>query len=300
MMQSGQPKKPDPEYEVRLAEMERKYSAILEKIQKYDAGLAKIFEFSARLDDVIAKLNAHISDYVQFRENQEKSFWSTDKIIKNHETVHVNLKADFQNVSTRVEQYDKQHIENLATIGKSVGALNEKLNHIANVVIDKDQMQEIMEHVLLQIEGVANSKQPLIAEIDKLKIDNYRLSEAIRQIQEIPQKLSDKMQSMGQSIGVLESNLKRDITHVSDAQDVSFKIFMQDCEKKLADWKVEILGTPTANLKVKEELEQKMQMAQLDGSNAVIKVNNVEQQIKLLEKKLENLQLQVKRNELAK
>lgn len=298
MMQNGQPKKLNPIYEEKLSNMEKSYEVIQGRINKYDAALQRLDKLEAQHWDLSDRLNAHINAFVQFQENNEKNFWGTEKILKSHDKTLDDLKSQVANVPTNIKRVQDSHDNDISMFGRSLQSLNEKMNQIGSVLVDKDQMQKILEHVLSQIEGVANSKQPIFTEIDKLKLDIYKLGEAIRQIQEFPQRINEKIHQIGQDLIGIQHDSEASIVTLEDRLNLSYKAFLKDCEMKLLEWKKEILGTPSSNMKVKEELEQKMQMAQLDGANAIIKCKNAEQQIKLLEKKIENLQAQIKRNEL--
>lgn len=300
MMQSGQPKQPDLIYEDRLAEMQRKYGVIQERIQAYDALLTQHSLIKGQVDDLAERLNSHVANFNSYKENQEKSFWSNEKVLKLHAGVQEKLAQSINEGTANAKSDRDSMLKEHVALVSGVDSLHQAINSLNDIVVDKTQIEEIMKHVFDEIDKVSLEKQPLKADIERTKLEHYKLANAVTALQEVPQKQNTLINTVSNDLQTLRKATADRADAIQTSVDASLKVFMLEHEKKLLAMKEEILGTPSSNAKVKEDLEQKLQMVALDGSNAVIKANNVDAQIKLLEKKLENLSLQVKRNELAK
>ncbi len=73
-----------------------------------------------------------------------------------------------------------------------------------------------------------------------------------------------------------------------------------DFENKLKNQRQEILSIPSEVPNIKKEMDQKIELVELNGQNAVIRSSNNEKQILLVERKIENLYQLIKRLEIAK
>lgn len=300
MMNQGQPKKPDPIYEERLAEMERKYSVVQERIQKYDSVLIETDSLKNKVAEFLDRLNQHINEFVQFKENHEKSFWHTESVLKMHQSVHEKIKLSINELAASHESDVDMNVQGMTVLANSIDQIKRDLHSIGERAIYSDQMQEITQHIWDQIDRVSKEKLPIKAEIDKLHIELFKLTGALNQLKEFPDKYIEMLGTISAKLNSLETEIDGRFEGTDLKYDAALKIFMKEQEDKLFAAKEEIMGTPSSNAKVKEELEKKMEMALLDGSNSVIKVNNIEQQIKLLERKFENLRLLMKKEELTR
>ena len=71
-----------------------------------------------------------------------------------------------------------------------------------------------------------------------------------------------------------------------------------DMERRLQAFKDEVNNRPSDIPKLKKELEQKIDLVALDGTNSVIRTQNFEKQLFIIEKKIEQLFLLIKNLEI--
>ena len=90
--------------------------------------------------------------------------------------------------------------------------------------------------------------------------------------------------------------------HVSLSKEMHSNIQAQDNthDKNLKALKQEILSTPSGIPELKKSLDQKLDIAELNGQNAILRSSNNERHILLLEKKIENIYQLIKKLDLDK
>lgn len=95
-----------------------------------------------------------------------------------------------------------------------------------------------------------------------------------------------------------------DLTRKYDAmhQDIYGQFERQNkiIDQKIKDHKQEILNKPSEIPELKKSIDQKIELAELNGQNAVLRSSNNERQIMLIEKKIENLYQLIKSIDLTK
>ena len=296
MMNQGQPKKPDPVYDEKLAEMARKYGVIQERIQVYDKFVQQLKDINDQIAFCKDNLQLHGENFLSHRDQIGAVKFSVEKAQKDNDVKHEQMSQKVYSIEGLLDRMTKEHVATLGVISRSIDSLNEKLNKVSSIIIDKDQMEGIMAHMLGQIERVENGKQPLISDIQKLQLEMYKLGDAVKMMQLFPEKIEKRVADLQKAIQDFNTITEKRYDFLNDGISSTLKLHTKAVDERLDMWKEAILGTPTSNQKVKEEIEKKLEMTQLDGSNAVIKVNNLENQVKLLEKKLENLTLLLKKN----
>lgn len=110
-------------------------------------------------------------------------------------------------------------------------------------------------------------------------------------------KESDCVPDMIQSIERVHSTAR---AHLEEKIERTVAFVSNFISSEFAKMKMELAGSPSSFESAKSEIEKKMQSIELDASNAVLKSSNADQQIKLLERKIENISLQLKNYELSK
>ena len=76
---------------------------------------------------------------------------------------------------------------------------------------------------------------------------------------------------------------------------IAHNAFKEQIAQTLLTMKQEIIGTPSSNEAVEARIINRLEMATMDGSNAVTMARNSDQKIKLLEKKIERMKKSVDR-----
>lgn len=96
-----------------------------------------------------------------------------------------------------------------------------------------------------------------------------------------------------------KEELSSKIVSISSAFNNRFDEHAEKQKKQLEMFGSQAMSAPNSVIESNKQLLDKIEVACIDGANALLKSSNVEMSVKLLERKLENLTLQVKKIELS-
>lgn len=180
---------------------------------------------------------------------------------------------------------------------------------------------------LNQNQSALKDLQDKYFEIDKLKPLNDKFADLKKDVVNHKSVIDDKCFSLKQEFEVLKNNLDEWKTSLSvlantvvywektlnDLRiyvDSKFHILEQNYQNELllvrkelqeaiASLKKDVMVSPKDIFKQNQDMMQKVESACLDGTNAMLKVNNQETQFRILEKKIESIFIQLKKFELS-
>ncbi len=283
--------------EERLEEMERKYSVIQERIQAYDRVLSEF--------EVLKKDVKSLRDYGKYLENltakeSENIFARTlkltnqiDELSKAHANTN-NIVAQFGNnhllqinkAHQDINQYkidlknlyeqSKEHIKRTDVLSTSVSLFNSDLKNTKNTLEDFSK----------SIKEISKNHGQLKKELSQVSASNIEFSQ---QSEYLINKIPDFKDWAAQVLIKSDANLNN--VKLSLDQKIS-----QGIENVRAELKEDPLTVES----VKKEFKKDLESLALDAKNAYLKAGNAAQKIELLEKKLENVNLILKKNELSK
>lgn len=283
--------------EERLTEIERKYSVIQERIQAYDAVLS---EFSA----IKAELRSNRKTIETFVSASGSVF---DELRSKIDT----SSAQFQILHAKAESNVKA-IEDLKNyVGKFVSN-NNKIYQDFNEVVSK-----IKEQGAYAVEESKKSNSfAFQAQLmfQDLKKAHDVLKNSLQKLTDAHIQLKDATEASQADTSKQHTKLKQAIASLPNVQEWATSLYakLQDNlayrdkqATSYVDAQVQKLAkdfdaNPLSAESVKAALFNEMQTLALDGKNAYLKSNNVSQQLAVVEKKLENLNLLIKRYELNK
>jgi chromosome segregation ATPase len=283
--------------EERLTEIERKYSVIQERIQAYDAVLSEFASLKAELKGNKNKIEAIAASSVSlFEELRAK----TD--------THV---AQFQILHAKGESNAKALEDHKGYVSKFVASNNKIFSDFSKIVseikasvdplpLESKKLSDSVQSQKISIETLASSHDSCKKSIEKLLTDHI--------------KFKDATEASQAGLAEQHAKLAKTVSSLPSLQDWSNSLYgkIQDNllyrEKQATayvDAKVNKLAkdfdaNPLSAEGVKAALFNEIQALALDGKNAYLKSNNCATQIALLEKKLENLNLLIKKHELNK
>jgi len=111
--------------------------------------------------------------------------------------------------------------------------------------------------------------------------------------------LRDSLPIMEKQITETKDVLSQKIVSISTAFTSRFDEHAEKQKKQLETFSNHALTAPKSVIESNQTIIEQLEVATLDSSNAILKTNNMELTLKLLERKLENLTIQVKKIELT-
>lgn len=294
----GIPKELNPEE--RFAQMEKNYAAFIQRIQAYDKVLDDFDKITKTQTD-LSNENESIKKSVQgandltiaFSSQSYKSYQDLESAVK-----ELSAKASFQQglIDLLGKDLDRRGSSLIQVIQEQSSKVAEDLKAYAkneSLISVKNGMMEAVnsikpkiEYLFSSMESSANTAFVLQSSIDKLSEAGQAL---LSQLISVQNELTGLKKDCNFDFALLRSQIQKSIDSVKD-QVVTY----------MDNTKIEMIGSPSSMDSVKKSIASQMESIALDGSNAVLKSANNEQMIKLLEKKVENLSILMKKNEFNK
>lgn len=283
--------------EERLDEMERKYSVIQERIQAYDQ-IINEFEILKKeskelkshcnqLENLTAKesgnLLSKIVELSNYLDQLKKSNENNYSIIQQFGTNHIlqinKINEDINNYTLGLRDLSKDANENnkrIDVLSKSVSLLNSSLKTTSNKVEDFSE----------SLANIAKKHDSLKKEISTVSASNIAFSQ---QSEHLIHKIPDFKDWASQVLVKTDASL----------QDVRLEL-KNKISTGIENVRTELKEDPLTVDFIKKEFKNSLESLALDSKNAYLKSNNSSQQIQLLEKKIENINLTLKKYELSK
>lgn len=281
--------------EQRLEEVERKFNVIQERIQAYDQVLSEFKKINSDLNLIKESLDINKKNYHILNEllSERTEILNSQMITlhKNNESFnfHVNEQSKFnENISTRLGE----------ECGKFYRDIELLKMHVSNVDVEHSKTRDVtdtLEKSLSDLkkwfssikEEILNlTQQHLILKSDT-KTSHIELKSQIERLiysfQEMPQ-----FNEWATKIYIKVCN------EINEKQ----KAFYFELDKRSQQLKEQLASDPYTADSVKKILKDEMDALAMDGKNAYLKATNATQQIQLLEKKVENINLILKKYEL--
>jgi hypothetical protein len=283
--------------EEHIKEIRRKYSVILERIQAYDKVL-----------DDFAKITSEL-------ENHKQSL--TDlKVSTNDSFNKQNL--DIRSLRAKISelcQFDSKAHDSLeahkASYRQCVDGLTEgqihgqreldslKLQH-KNSISEQDRVRDLTISHSVALSQLIESNAQHAKKIDALSKEHASLKEIINaSISEVKSNI-DKISSSVQEMPQFNEWATKIYIKVCNEINEKTKSFYTQLDQRSQQLREQLASDPYTAESVKTILKKEMDDLSLDGKNAFIKSTNNTQQIQLLEKKIENINLILKKYELNK
>lgn len=208
------------------------------------------------------------------------------------------------------EQIKEQHARNEQQFHYSV---NQTINSISGALESLQQRFEVLPQNLVGLKTdtsiqLENHQAAVSAELTlmrKVLDERDRRQDEFLEACEVIFRLIPMTYSTKDNFEAVKGKLEKSMSDMaedhnrfkSDLNAVMHKLAM-DYDLKLEKFKQEILGRPSEIPSLKKELLEKVDLIAMDGSNSLLRSTNNEKQIMLIEKKIENLYLMLKKIDL--
>jgi chromosome segregation ATPase len=284
--------------EERIDDLEKRFERILERIGAYD----KIVDAHQKLTKRLGEIHELLESALKGNDARQAQL-DVLKADFSKESAQRHVSDELLEISDRrIETYFDNHIERIdkliLQLNKSHSKLSDTLKSLDSKFANKKELNDFQETVAqeftqkLQVtQEIVNQIKSVKQDIDAVKTSNSRVSEAIKdhargidELNQLSQKKSAETKSM-----------------LAASEKSQMSLFQQKIDEvaylvKLT--KQELIGSPSSIESTKSQLLDEMKAMRIDSSTATIKSNNNEAQLKIFEKKMENLAAQIKANAL--
>lgn len=285
--------------EERLASLEQMIPVFIQKIQSYDKVLSEFSDVKKSIDDAHHNLESHkaftldiasaLSNY-KFSNETKVSLLAQEYYTQ---VAKVNtIKKDLMDLMQFSDKIQKSLSESDA---------NNKSKHIEliNTMVKQSAIDEIKSdfykatNALISQDNLHQAKMQAQEEKNSQFISKHNsLSQEINSLKSMTSEVDEKSVSLAGIVQRLQTDM---VNLISLAR----RDLGKEIEKNNLDLKKSIDSSPATSDSIKKEVSSQIEAVALDGRNALLKSNNSSQQIALLEKKIENLYLLLKKFELS-
>ena len=285
--------------EERLADVEMKFGVIIERIRAYDAVLDKFKTISDRLivmgkdqDELRAGIQLALSEGKRGCDALASQLSGFSGQLKERQVkddaIHADLCMENHILVSQVEAQKE-----------SVKALDQRLVIFLELCVSKDKLDSYKRSQDDELDSIHLELRELSAKCTSLAQEDTELSATSAQ-QDLA--LSSSIREYRASVAALQAQVS-ELARGTNACTGAIADLMQTVKRQTDDQilalKTELKGSPSSLESTKAELLSQFKTAQMDASNSVLKANNSAKQIELIERKIENLALLVKKLELS-
>jgi chromosome segregation ATPase len=286
--------------EQRINELDRKFEVIRGRVYQYDSVLSEFHSLETKLDKVFDNHDDILAQFVNFANNLQKevntirssheSLMNKIVVLQQDKTSQNEIIQANKEFSMRLTDVLKQDIKDVASKNDnavSMLATSKDLNEFKASQAARHQASgnqiAALEH---KFNALLQSLADFQSELGEIKLSNISIKKDIDDLQD-------------QSSVVFRSVDK----HLKTIKEELMKMLLknrQDTIDLMERIREEVLGSPTAIGKIRDEIMNRLEGASLDSSNAVLKTANCETHLNLIEKKIESIFALLKKKELSR
>lgn len=203
----------------------------------------------------------------------------------------LSLENDIQELKREMSSNTSSLLESLQRMDTRLSQLNSETLSISQFEMWKTEFEGLVQAWIKRFEAIQKSFPSLSNQV-------IHLSDALHAHEEYHASLERKMGDAQKSFG----DFQKQIAHSLDEVKISLrkemsskeKLYNSNLQKALEEMKL----TPSSRESLKKEFEEAHGLIKMDASNAVLKATNLEQQFRVMERKIENIFQLLKRHQL--
>ncbi len=283
--------------EERLADVEQKFTVIQQRIQSYDAVLEEFRALKAELKGNKKTVEAFVSGNSSiFDELRLK----VDTYAAQFQILHAKADSNAKSLDEHKNFFNKftaTHNKIFQDFNEAVSKIKES---VSKVLEENVEFKKSQNEIIIALNNLDKPIRTAKIQIDKLTDSHIKFKDVAEESQASQAKEIVKLK---QSIAALPSLQEwANTLYGRIQQDAAYREKQATAyvDTKVSQLAKDFDANPLSAEGVKTALFNEIQSLALDGKNAYLKSNNCATQISLLEKKLENLNLLIKKYELNK
>lgn len=188
---------------------------------------------------------------------------------------------------------------------KEINYINENVNvfkRLISEISDKYQDVEALKPLNHKFESSVQAYQvlhdSLKSQKDILKIEIDSISQKLNKVNDVTEDHQKRLENLENNFITLKSSQENKISFLQDHFNASLNALKKEIQNSLLKMQTDLTVSPASVYEQNNNLVRKLESASLDGTNAMLKVNNMDLAIRIVEKKIENLSILIKKLEL--
>ena len=285
------------DFQMQVAEMYRKYEVLIEKVQKYDVLIVDVANLSAKVDgyqDALVTVMSNLND--RFEGIKSLIMESNASIKSLNDKIDAN-KVEFSNFV----RANAQVITDLEANHKGVHHFVEKTHarlseHTSNSA-SKDELESVKRSCSDASNSFLSQMRAISARIDGIRNDVDACSSYQKYLEEKSKSADQGIISLSSVLDKQKASLEESIRGLSQAVPLQVENYSKPLLLRFDEMQKLIESIPSTK-EIRDELVPKVELLSMDCRNASLKIDNHDQQLKYMDKKLENANLRVSKVEL--
>jgi chromosome segregation ATPase len=285
--------------EERLSALEQRLPVLIERLQRYD----KLLDESEQLRQRCESLESSIGKLANLNESNQKAIADN---FQRHEKRHAELDSTVRSQGYQIYAHDKQFSDIKLDQNTYLDVINDlrldgKVRHenLLALTAPKEDFDHLCVTVSAHADSFVNSLKDQRRKHEELSFQVKVNNEDIKKFEERVEVLVDSIKEHCQ---MMDTQLRAaNEGQVKVGQIIQDKLDAADARlnKNVKDYISGFFNTLETPEKIRDELSHQLQQVSLDGSNAVLRATNCEKHMTILERKIENIYLLLKKHELS-
>lgn len=282
-------------FEDRLTQLEKNIPIYIEKLQQYD----KLFDKIKDIDFSISFLAT----------NHDQLLRKLDELKQQQQQQHNNLIArqdgHVLTLNNMMATSEKEKIQSNDQLRQVAETQTVHMRHIDSVkkIISESSLKSVSKDELDQFKTSVNSLHSAMGErmrnlIDKVVSLQDQSTSLPVIIENNHNNLINEISSIRNSTNELRENMSIDRFKIRDIDEKTLPLVKKEISSSIDLLKKDLQKNIINPNAIKEELQKKMDLIELDGKNAVLRSTNSEKQVEMIKKQIENIYLLLKKHEL--
>ena len=205
------------------------------------------------------------------------------------------------NVNALIDKHDKQ----LNQLSIEINGINENINLFRNLIKELTDRYEKVDDIHPISQKMDSSLASFGAMMNRFKDQQSSLIKEIGDLKHHNALVETFTSSISRKVDLIVSDTdsykecnRVQLKNIQESQAANLASFKKLYEENLGKLKSDLTVSPSSVFQQNNDIIQKLESASLDGSNAMLKVNNMDMHIKILERKIEKLDILIKKLEL--
>jgi hypothetical protein len=282
--------------EDRLTELERKIPIYMERLQQYDGLFDKIKDLQA----LITLWGLNHDQLVRKTDELKKEQQQQNNILTARQDGHV---LTLNNIMTNFEKHKSELNDQLRLLTETQSL---HMRHIDSVkkCMAESSIKTISKDELDQFKDSVNSLHSAMAErirnvVDRVVTLNDNSDSLSNTIHDNNNHILNEISSIRNSTNELRENMSIDRFKIRDLDEKTLPVVKKEISSSIDALKKELSQNVVNPNIIKDELQKKLDLVEMDGKNALLRSVNSEKQVEMMKKQIENIYLLLKKHELS-
>lgn len=202
--------------------------------------------------------------------------------------------AKLKNFQDKFDQLFKE----INSINENVNVFKRLIAEIADKYQDVEALKPLNHKFESSVKAYQNLHDSLKSQKDVLKVEIDSISHKLNKMNVGMEESQKRLENIEYNFNALKNSQEAKFSFIQQHFNTSLDALRKELQSSLSKMQADLIVSPASVYEQNNNLVRKLESASLDGTNAMLKVNNMDLAIRIIEKKIENLSILIKKIEL--